>query len=139
MAEGIRLFLSGGAGELPGEVREKVRAAADTALLEGRHVPVRGGPVAPEGWIWVELEDAFSVLNMSGREANDRLLAGRAQEPVQHVLGGAEEWGLVGPVRSWHLEVDQDPMCMLGPGVYYQAWLLVPRGPNWDRAGEWQE
>jgi hypothetical protein len=61
------------------------------------------------------------------------------QEPFENVLGGAEEWGLVGPAKSWHLEIDHHPMSMHAPGVYYQAWLLVPREPNLDRLGEWVE
>jgi hypothetical protein len=77
---------------------------------------------------------------MRGREANDRLLGGQnLQEPIEHVLGSAEEWGLVGPIKSWHLEIDEDPMSMLGPGVYYRAWLLVPREPNAGSVGEWAE
>lgn len=137
MRAGLRHFFSGGAADLDGETLMNVRAAADQALLAGRHIPQAGGPVAPAGWLWVELEGAFD--EGPGVYVEDLLEeAGAPNWPEnERLLGMADEWGLTGPVRDLYVWIDQNPMNMLGAGTYYQAWYLVPRGPNFDRRGGW--
>lgn len=129
LREGIRIFLSGGASELPGEVLVKIRATADAALLEDGHTPVRGGPIAPEGWVWVELEGAQEDLYEGGMTGWD---VWRFRENPRSLFD-PRMWCLVGPWEDVYLEFNE---AELTGHMDFSAWALVPRAPNEGRAGE---
>jgi hypothetical protein len=134
LREGISAFFRGGYAELDGETLAQIRDTANEALWQGFHVPLPGGPVAPTGFMWVELLEARDVLDTGPGDAVEAELLGGAK--IDSVFGEPDEWGLVGPWRDVYLEIDRDPMGMWGPGLYYRAWGLVPRDPNLPRAPE---
>lgn len=135
LSEGIRIFLSGGAHELPGEVLARVREAADSALWDDRHIPVPGGPIAPEGWIWIELKGASEELDYQGMPPQEvrRLVEDEGVENAADLFGDPECWGLEGPYKDFYVQFE---VAELTGHFYYHAWVLVPREANWDRIGE---
>jgi hypothetical protein len=141
MSKGLRIFFSGGAAELDGEQLSRIRDAANEALLAHRHIPMRGGPVAPHGWIWVKLEDAKSVVtdevDISAYEFREEV-EGRGDGP-QGYLGDAEQWGLAGNVQTWFIDWQEDLGGLQGAYLDFEVYYLVRRDLNWNRRGVYVE
>lgn len=131
MRDGLRVFLAGGAAHVPPQQLADVRDMANRVLMDRRLIPVLGGPLAPDGWIWVQLKNSLHHLVDQTPDEVIEAFENHREDP-ELTFGDPDDWHLVGPFRDYFLEYET---LHLTGGLYFDAWVLVPAEPNWNRIG----